>query len=90
MTALMIDSLAGNYAEVEYSTPLAPVIPLRPVASPKAVVVRYEWTDHGIAVMVASALAVMAVMAVTLVGSFLSISNDPVPVASAPISATQV
>ncbi len=40
---------------------------------------RYEWTDRGLAVILALVALVVAVMVATLVSAFLAVSNEPIP-----------
>ncbi|WP_040160944.1 hypothetical protein [Nigerium massiliense] len=63
---------------------VVPAVPVaKPVAQPAAVLHRYEWTRRGLAVLLAAVGLLLAILLGTVVGVFLSISNEPVP-ATAP------
>jgi len=51
---------------------------VRPVPRTEALP-RYEWTNRGLAVILALVIGVVALMSVTLVGAFLAVSDEPVP-----------
>lgn len=58
--------------------------PSRPIAAGSTG--RLTWTPRGVAVMVCLVLAVVAVMVITLVSAFLSVSDEPVDaIAPAPL-----
>lgn len=48
-------------------------------AGPAAATAGLQWTDRGIAVMLALVTLVMVVLVGTLVAAFLAVSNDPLP-----------